>query len=152
MTWTPAEAFKDIARGDAGAEAFLGALYIWVHKQDDLFDRDHPVSASVSAGIDLQTLHVFATNPFFQKHQTFLMPVLVTSALSWVASETLAKSDDVLERITAQVLKSEYQNVFFAVAFLIGGWEHATEVQRKYREYCMDNGVPKNLAKDPEIG
>lgn len=140
--WIPAQAFADIARGDKDAENLMGILYIFFHKQDDLFDRDRPVSAENSAGIDLQTLRAFTKNSFAQKHQDFLFPVLTMGALAWAASEDRKHSEDVLERLTAQVLKSEYQNVFFAIAFCIGGWDHALAMGRRYRDYHFDSESP----------
>ena len=142
ITWTPAEAFKDIARGDATAEEFLSVLYCWVHMRDDLIDKDKAVAPETAAGLDFRILLTFAQNPFFQKHQDFLLPVLMVGALAWVASEDRKNSPEVLARIEGQVLKSQYVDVFLAVAFLAGGWEHAVQMSRKYREYSFDNEAP----------
>src|SRR5208282_5487773 len=132
ITWKPADAFKDIARGDAAAEEFLSSLYIWFHKQDDLIDRDKAVPADVTAGFDFHILNTFASNVFFQAHKDFILPVLLTGALAWIASEERKHSEDVLERIAGQVLKSQYVDVFLAVAFLRGGFDHAVAMSRKY--------------------
>jgi hypothetical protein len=140
--WMPSQVFADIARGDESAAQFMGVLYCWFHKQDDLFDGDHLVSAEVSAGFDLSLLHALAKNSFFQKNQDYLWPVITMSAIAWVASEERARTEDVLERITAQVLKSQYQDIFFAVAFCIGKFDHAVAMSRKYRDYCFDNELP----------
>jgi hypothetical protein len=142
MSWTPKEAFADIARGDKAAEAFMGQFYCWVHKQDDLFDGDKPVAAETSVCFDLALLSAFAKNEFFQKHQDFLLPVLHMSALAWVASEDFRKKSEVLEQITAQVLKSQYQDIFYAVALLRGGFDHAVAMSRKYRMYSFDSKAP----------
>jgi hypothetical protein len=152
MPWKPADAFKEIARGDQNAEDFLSAVYIWFHKQDDLYDRDKEVAAETSAGFDFFILQTFAKNPFFQKHQDFILPVLLMGALAWVASEDRRQSTDILERLEAQVLKSQYVDVFLAVAFCIGGFDHAVKMSRKYREYHFDVEPPKELAKRPEFG
>jgi hypothetical protein len=136
--WIPAEAFKEIARGDVSATQFMGALYCWFHKQDDLYDQDKEVSAEVAAGFDLGLLHAISKNEFFQKNQDYLWPVITMGALAWVASEERAHSADVLERITAQVLKSQYQDIFYAVAFCIGKFDHAVAMSRKYRDYNFD--------------
>jgi hypothetical protein len=145
MSWKPADAFKDIARGDRNAEEFMGALYIWFHKQDDLIDRDKAVPADVTAGFDFHILSTFAGNLFFQTHKDFLLPVLMVGALAWVASEDRRTSEDVLERITGQVLKSQYGDIFFTVAFLRGGFDHAVAMSRRYREYSFDDEKPSNL-------
>ena len=105
------KAFEEISRGDTAAQEFLGAFYLWVHKQDDLIDRDKPVSVDAHVGFDLQVLRSFSKNGFFQRHQDYIWPILMTSALAYVASEDFKQKPDVLERITAQVLKSQYMDV-----------------------------------------
>lgn len=133
---------KDIAHGDADAETFLLAFYAWVHKQDDLLDRDKPVDAETSVRIDLQMFYEFGANPFFQRHQGYLWPLIMTSALAYLKSEEWRTSPDIIDRITAQVLKSEYFNVFVGVAHCAGGFEHAASVSRAYRDYDFDSEPP----------
>lgn len=142
IDWTPAEAFKDITRGDEAAQELMTRLYIWFHYRDDLYDKDKVVSPDAS-GIDFALLHVFAKNPFFQKHQDYLWPVFTMATLAWIASEELKQKADVLDRMTAQVLKSQYQDYFFAVAFCIGGFDHALVMSKRYRGYCFDDEKPK---------
>lgn len=141
----PSKAFADIARGDLEATAFMAAFYLWVHKQDDLIDRDKPVPVEHSVGFDLSIFHTFAKNEFFHKNADMIWPVIVTSALAYIASEEKKKNEDVLERITAQVLKSQYMDVFFIVAVCIGGFDHAVAMSRKYREYAFDVETPAPL-------
>jgi hypothetical protein len=145
MSWKPADAFKEISRGNREAEAFMETLYIWFHKQDDLIDRDRQIPAETAAGWDLRVLHTVAKNTFFQQNQEYLWPVLTMSALAWIASEAKKDSEDVIERITAQVLKSQYLDVFLAVAFCLGGFEHAAAMSRKFREYSFDAEPVKKL-------
>jgi hypothetical protein len=145
MPWKPADAFKEIACGNREAEAFMGALYIWFHAQDDLYDNDKPVKPEVAAGFNFNILHTFAKNLFFREHQDFLLPVLMVGALAWVASEDRKNSPDLMERLTAQVLKSQYGDVFFTVAFIIGGFDHAVAMSRKFREYDFDVEPVKKL-------
>ena len=146
---TPAQVFSEIARGDKSAEEFLCALYCWFHKQDDLIDRDRVVPPEVTVGVDLTLLHAISKNQFFQKYQDYIWPVLTMGALAWVASQERANSSDVLERITAQVLKSQYQDVFYAVAFCVGKFDHAAAMSRKYRDYCFDAEPVIELANKP---
>jgi hypothetical protein len=142
----PKTAFEEIARGDLDAYEFLAALFLWVHKEDDLIDRDKPVTPDVIIGLDLKLFQVLMSNPFLQKHKAFLWPIIVTSFISYVASEDMKNREDVLDRISAQVLKSEYINVFFGVAFLVGGYEHALAMSRKYRDYDFDKEPVGNSA------
>jgi hypothetical protein len=144
--WIPAEAFADIARGNKAAEELMCRAYCWTHKQDDLYDGDKHVKPEVSVGLDLQVLHAFSNNPFFKEHQAFLWPVFYMGALAWIASEDLCKSTDVLDRITSQVLKSQYQDLYYATAYCIGGFEHALAMARKYRDYHFDPTEPAKAA------
>jgi hypothetical protein len=139
----PTEAFSEIARGDQAAYDFLAAFYLWCHKHDDLIDRDKPVKPEENVWFNLNLFQQLARNPFYQKNHEFLWPVLVTSGLSWIASEDFKRKENVLEKITAQVLKSEYVNVILAIAFLVGGFEHALAMSRKYREYAFDDEKPQ---------
>jgi hypothetical protein len=140
--WTPEEAFRDITRGDEDAYKFLEAFYLFVHKHDDLCDRDKPVKAEETVWFNLNLFIQFTTNKFYLAHHQFLLPILIMSGLAWVSSEDYKKRPDVLDRITAQVLKSEYVNIMLAVAFLKGGFEHSLAMARKYREYAFDDEKP----------
>lgn len=130
--------FSEIAKGDSAAEEFLKSFYLWVHNVDDGIDRDKPANAAETAVIHTNLFFVLSKNAFFSKNSATLLPVVLTSALAYVASEERKNSADVLDRITAQVLKSEYINVFFMVAYIIGGWDHALEMSRKWRAYDFD--------------
>lgn len=149
MPFIPAQAFKEIARGDEDAERFCGDFYLWCHKKDDLVDKDKPVSVEMSVSFDLRLFGAFADNSFFQRHRERLWPVIQTSALAYIASERMKNSPDVLERITAQILKSEYMNVFFVVALILGGFDHALAMQ-KFREYSFDDECPS--IPEPKLG
>ena len=127
-----------MSRGDADAHEFLRAFFIWAHTQDDLIDRDKDLSPAAAVWPQAHLMFVLADNPFFQRHKAFLLPVILTSALAFMASEARKNSPEVLERITAQVLKSEYLNVFLAAAFCVGGWDHAAAMSAKYRDYSFD--------------
>lgn len=134
--------FTDVAKGESAAYDFLAALYLWIHKQDDLIDRDKPVAPEITVGHDLNVIWEVSRNPFFQKHKDFLWPLFVLSGISYIASEDFKTRPDVLDRITAQVLKSEYMNILFGVAYCVGGYDHAVAMSRKYRSYCFDVEQP----------
>ena len=142
MSFNVKTAFKETARGNEAAEEFLHVFYQWVQTQDDLVDRDQPVAVDQMTRLNLGLMFVFAKNPFFQQHKDFLLPVIMTSALAYISSEDLKKKPEVLERITAQVLKSEYMNVVFAAAYCTGGFTHALEMNRRYRGYSFDYEPP----------
>ena len=142
MSFKPEAAFLEIAHGDTGAREFMRAFYIFVHTQDDLYDRDKALTPEAAAWPSLHLMFTFAQNPFFLKHSGFLLPIILTSFLSWVASEDRHQSPDALARIEAQVWKGSYSDVFFGVAFLVGGIDHALAMSRKYREVHYDVESP----------
>lgn len=132
------EIFKDIAKGDTDAYDFCNALFRWVHCLDDLVDKDKLVPPTAVSMLLFSFIHVIACNPFFQKHKTELLSTILLALQAWADSEEWKTRPDVLHRITSQVLKSEYQNVFIHVAALCGGQCHMQEISRKYRDYDYD--------------
>jgi hypothetical protein len=138
-------ALRDIAKGNKDALKFIVDFYFWVHAMDDKVDAEGSLTKLVQAQIDF--LQTVGTNPFYQANHNKLFSVIQTSLLSYMASERLKNDPNVIDRITAQVLKSEYINVFFAVALLVGGFEHAESMSQKYRRYSFDiEPVKESLA------
>lgn len=132
------EALKEISNGNEDAHRFMRAFYIWIQIQDDLFDKDHEVKASQLASSNMNLLFEVSQNPFYQEHRAVFLPVIVSASLAWVASEDFAKREGALDRLSSQVIKSQYQDVFFQVALLVGGIDHCLAMQAKYRSYYFD--------------
>ena len=150
MQFDVGAAFRDIAKGNQDALKFLSAFYWWVHAQDDKVDGEGSLMALIEA--QLRLLQVVSTNEFYLANRDKIFPVIQTSLLSYMASERLKNAPDIVDRVTAQILKSEYMNVFFAVALMTGGFAHAAEMNRKYRIYDFDaEPVKESLASTPEI-
>jgi len=132
------EALKEIANGNEQAHSFMRAFYIWVQTQDDLFDKDKPVTAANLATTNMNLLLEVSNNPFYRENSNVLLPVLMSASLAWVASEDFAKREGPLDRLSSQVIKSQYQDVFFQVALLVGGIDHCLAMQAKFRSYYFD--------------
>ena len=130
--------FRDITKGDENAFNFCNAFFRWVHCLDELVDRDKEVPPAAVSMLFFSLVHTLATNLFFQNHKESLLPTMLLASNAWADSEHWKKSPDVLHRITSQVLKSQYQDVFIHVAALCGGQAHMHEVSRKYRDYNYD--------------
>lgn len=130
--------FNDITKGDKDAFDFCNAFFRWVHCLDDLVDRDHEVPPHAVSVLFFSLIHNVACNPFFQKHKTELLSTMLLASQAWADSEEWKKRPDVLHRITSQVLKSQYQDVFIHVAALCGGQLHMTQMAQKYRDYNYD--------------
>jgi hypothetical protein len=129
------QAFEEF--GDPHAVNFSKALFRFIHLLDDLVDRDKTLPSEGIVLTLLAFIDQLSSNAFWQQHKHDLFPVLHCSAMAWAASERLRKSEDVQQRLAAEVLKSEYQNVFFRIAFLVGGAEFAYNWELKYRGYTF---------------
>lgn len=138
----PKIAFKEIALGNQAAEDFMVGFYQWIHTLDDLIDRDRPILLETVHSNHLGLIVSVSANEFFLKYRDSLLPVIVMSALAHQESERLRNAENVLDRVASQVIKSQYQDVFYLVAFLVGGYAHASAMSRKFREYCYDPTPP----------
>jgi hypothetical protein len=129
---------EDVTQGDQYAKEFLAAIFQFFHMLDDLYDRDKDLTPHQVAKTIYLCLHSLACNPFFQKHKESLLPVMMTSSIAWADSEHWQKKEGPLDRLAGQVLKSQYQDLFYLTASLIGGMEHAASICQKYRQYDYD--------------
>ncbi len=130
--------FKEITCGNQAAFDFCNSFFRWVHMLDDLVDRDKEVPAGAVSFLSYSLFHTLACNEFFQQHKASLLPVMLISSQAWADSESWKKRTDVLHRITSQVLKSAYQEVFLMVAALCGGIAHMQKISETYRDYNYD--------------
>lgn len=124
----------DICGDNIEAQAFCDSLYNFLHLLDDLYDKDHDVTAQECGWITIQALETFAANRFFQNHVYTLMPAVRSSIISWVDSEEWHNRDG-NDAIAAHVIKSQYHEVLWMVAGIVGGLEHQMEMTRRYRDY-----------------
>lgn len=130
-------ALKEICQDNADAYAYCLATYHFLHLIDDLVDRDQETPAKRVAEGLLAYTNTLLFNPFAQAHRQYLMPTFDSAIRAWAASERLRASDDVQKKLSAETLKSQYQDIFFRVAHLVGGSEWAWAMDEKYREYCF---------------
>jgi hypothetical protein len=89
----------------------------------------------VVCGAFLRFFQTLVFNPFFLQHKDQLYPQIHSVISTYIHSNELSKREGLQDKLISEVLKSEYQTVFFYVAFLCGGWRHQMECQRKYRSY-----------------
>ena len=87
----------------------------------------------------INTYTVISNPRFFVQHRDDLLPVIFSALNAWAASEELIKSDRESKKMGAHVLKSQYQDVFYRVAFLVGGYEHAACIDKKWRSYDFES-------------
>lgn len=131
--------FADVCQGHPEAIDFCLALYTWVHLIDDFIDQDKPLNdPEVVMRVNLRMAACLSFNPFFQQHKVQLLPLMVTGVKAYADSLEWVTRQNHKDRHSSEVLKSGYQEVFWYVAFLIGGYDHMGAMTRKYRHYNYD--------------
>jgi len=91
------------------------------------------VHAKTELHVNVNMLFALARNPFFARHKAWLLPVILTSTVAYMQSNDWTKKEGVLDRIASEILKSQYQDVFWNVAYLVGGFDHQMAMADKYR-------------------
>jgi hypothetical protein len=128
--------FADVACGNADALKFLRVFLCWVHLIDDFVDGDKPAwEPDDVVRTSLDAFLTFGFNPFWQQHKAALLPLVMSGTRAWLDSNQWAGHENFRDRASADVLKSQYQEVLWFVAKLCGGWEHYAKVTAKWRKY-----------------
>lgn len=125
----------DICLGNEEAAAFCTAFFYWVHWIDDLVDKDKFYQVAEVTRINLEAMVAFSENAFFQRHQDALLSLIVAAFGAFQDSNEFQLRFDYRDRRAADILKSYYHEVFWQVAFIVGGWKHRTAMTAKYREF-----------------
>jgi hypothetical protein len=131
----PSEILSEVCAGNQDALDFCGDFYELLHMVDDLFDRDNQVTAEDVGHILVSAIESFVRNPFFIEHKEALLPAIRSAVVAWVDSEAWHTREDPRDKIAAHVMKSQYHEVIFMVAGIVGGLSHQMEMTRKHREY-----------------
>jgi len=132
--------FQEVCAGNRDALAFCHVFLHWVHFIDDVIDNDAPPRTQESiVRLQLEAALTFAFNPFFQANKASLSPLVLQGVKAYADSIAWALRPDGRDRKAAEVLKSQYQEVFWHVAFLCGGYEHMDRITKAYRTYDYDS-------------
>ncbi len=129
---------RDVCRGNREAELFCETFVRWCHWIDDVVDKDSGWSPQETIEVNLQALLTFSGNPFFEKHKASLIPLIIQAFRAFVDSTLMEQARDVRDRRAADVLKSNYHEVIWHVAFLVGGFDHLTAVTQRHRHFDYD--------------
>lgn len=135
--------------GDAHALMFLSTIMDAVEVWDDLIDKDKPVSDEKLTQTFTNLLFWMPQNQFFEAHKNYLLPIIMTCVNAWLDSNKLAKSKLARDRQAAWWLKQMGVELYGAVAFLMGGFDHMRSVSVEARsvlahedfvDYEQENG------------
>lgn len=140
MTLSPERvcAAEEICCGEREAVNFCLAFIEWCHWLDDLIDKDKVWTGADVVRANLNALLAFSDNEFFQRHKFKLMPMIVTAAGAFADSVQWEKREGVQDRRAADILKSQYHEVVWQIAYLCGGWDHMRAVTKKFRAFDYD--------------
>lgn len=119
--------------GDANALMFLSTIMDAVEVWDDLIDKDNPVSDEKLTQTFLNLIFWLPQNPFFEAHKQYLLPVIMTCVNAWLDSNKLSESEVQRDRQAAWWLKQMGVELYGAVAFLMGGFDHMRSVSLEAR-------------------
>lgn len=128
----------EVCRGNSDAVLFCEAFVAWVHWIDDVVDKDKLWLPRDIVRVNLEMLRQFSVNRFFQQNKILLMPLMVQSARAFADSVEWAARGAKQDRQASDVLKSNYHEVIWHVAYIIGGWDHMAAMTAKHREFNYD--------------
>jgi hypothetical protein len=141
-----AETFAEICLGNEPAAQFCFTFCRWCHWVDDAVDGDRAWEADAVIRCNLEAVVTFSENEFFQRNKNYLLPLIVQSFRSFGDSIEWAKRAAVKDRRAADVLKSNYHEIYWHTAYLCAceagqdAWAHLSAVTKKHREFNYDYG------------
>lgn len=144
------------ANGNASALEFLRVFARRAHWVDDVVDElcepavgSRTYEAGRIAEMEGEWLLTLSGNPFFLAHRAQLVPAMVLALNAWVgSSEELQVPSDKLQ-VVRDVVKGQWHEVVWLVAWLTGGWKKMREVSGKYRDYDFEAKKQKTEELSP---
>lgn len=131
------EILKRAAGPDESALEFLRGFARRAHWVDDLHDQDcfgvdEPGPERI-ASEEANWLRVIVVNQFFRQNSAILFPAMISALSAW------ADSDRMPTDVSRAVLKAQWHEVVWLVAFITGGWPHMREVAGQCREFDVES-------------
>lgn len=128
-------AFLRWTLGDASAADFLAEVSAIARAADDIADgaADPQLKA-----MDLlrRCLVVLPQNVFFKAHSALLAATLNEAIISWRLGDEWRRSEDPKRQAFGYVYRESTDRIAHAVAFLLGGQDHALNVARELYDLC----------------
>lgn len=120
--------------GNTQALLFLASVMDAVEVWDDLIDKDKAVLDQDINRVFINLMFWLPQNAFFDANKSYLLPLIMTCINAWMDSNQLAQSKDTQKLNTAWHLKQMGVELYGAVAFLTGGFDHMRNVSTEARE------------------
>jgi hypothetical protein len=116
----------DFFKGDKDAAALMVMVHEIAHTWDDLVDQDKPVDSKAIHRAFWIALVGLRTNPFFQRFENVLLPVMEAGILNYVASCELERTPGHARQL-AHTARYAIGDVALLIMRLIGGLDWAME-------------------------
>ena len=135
------------AKGNAAALEFLRVFARRAHWLDDVADGDKLDFGARYSPHDIgdhesEWLLTVGGNPFFIAHRAQLVPAMILAINAWVDSDRFPD-------VQRDVIKGQWHEVVWLVAFIVGGLEHLKAVTDIYRVYDIER-KSGNVVKERE--
>ncbi len=130
---------NEVACGDQAAKRFLLTYFSLVHVFDDVYDKDKEVTDERLVKVMLWWTEELLYNPWVREHSNALWSQIITGWNAWLDANVWAKQPNP-KLFASDVIKSNYQEMTFLVAYICGGREHMRAMSTKYREYNFEKG------------
>lgn len=130
---------KECANGNNDAYLCASALYVYIDWLDNVIDKDIEVPYEVSAKTSMNLFVMLCYNKFWQENKSHLGPILITAYNAWIDSEKIKTNSDYRVRISADVLKGYFLEVFYQIGFITGGYDLMRALSEKWRGFDFDS-------------
>lgn len=116
--------------GDTDALKFLHTISDISEYWDDLEDADKDVSKSQRDKVFFQALITLPADPFYAKHQAYLLPIMVQAINCWHDANMLEKRDSNC-RALAYTLRNMDVVIIQAIVYITQGYVRMREISPK---------------------
>lgn len=127
-----------LLKGDTHATSLCVDLMNICQVWDDLIDRDKEYTDNDINRVFQALLFTVPLNPFYDKHQDELRPIIMNAILKWFDSNKMEKEGKEEDLHMTYMLRAEIYSIFCYIAFLVGGLDHAktvgVDIRRLYDE------------------
>lgn len=129
----------EITKGNELASRFLLSYVALVHTFDDIQDKDKEVSDERLVKVMIWWGEELLYNQWVRDHADAIWSQVVTGWNAWLDANQWAHQPNP-KLFASDVIKSNYQELTFLVAYLCGGREHMRAMSQKHREYNFEKG------------
>lgn len=140
--YQPGEIIATCAGRSRDALEFLTAFHRLVHGLDDVADAAEDKRGAMSPEQWVTPLREFIevclVNPFAQDHNRELRTLISHACAAWLDANRIENRASLRDRAVADVLKSQYHEVFWYVARAANDWHYMRKCQETFREWDWD--------------